>query len=340
MKMKRLLNGLLAGMLVLGLATPTLAASTRQVRDMNGTEVKIPRRVDRVADLWHANNQVVLLLGGQKKLVATTPLVKKQHWFTVVDPEIKNVTAPFAGNQIQVEELIKAKPDVVIASDPGQVKAAREAKLPVVNAMYTDFKGLKASVTLTADVLGGNAPRVAQQYNHDLSTNINLVKKNLRGVKSHPRVLHIVNSTDVLKVDGQKTIVDEWIKLAGGRNVITKTGNQLSVTPEEIVKANPEVIIVGNSTTTQALHALKQNKQLRNLTAVRENKVYGNPQGTFPWDRYSAEEALQVLWAAKKLHPAQMKDVDMISEVKSFYQKYYHYQLSTKQAQEILAGQN
>ena len=74
---------------------------------MTGEKVKIPKKINRVADLWHANNQVVLLLGGQSKLVATTPLVKKQHWFTVVDPKIAKVAAPLVGNQIQVEELVK-----------------------------------------------------------------------------------------------------------------------------------------------------------------------------------------------------------------------------------------
>lgn len=95
-------------------------------------------------------------------------------------------------------------------------------------------------------------------------------------------------------------------------------GNQISVTPEELIKANPDIIIVGSTSTAHARKALRANRQLNQLKAVRENKVYGNPQGTFPWDRYSAEEALQVLWAAKILHPQEMKNVNMVSEVQKF----------------------
>ena len=62
--------------------------------------------------------------------------------------------------------------------------------------------------------------------------------------------------------------------------------------------------------------------------------------GTFLWDRYSAEEALQVLWAAKILHPQEMKNVNMVSEVQKFYQKYYQYNLKAKQTKKILAGEN
>lgn len=342
--MKKLWKLLLALFLVFAgfsLQTESVNASqTRTVTDMQGHKVKIPRHVKRVADLWHANNQVVLLLGEQNKLVATTPLIKKQHWFVTIDPGIKRVTSPFSGNQIQTEELLKAKPDVVIASDPGQIKAAKQAKLPTVNAMYTNFSGLQRSVTLTAKILGGKAPKIAREYNKELNQNITLVQHQLKGVKNRPTVVHFVNSQDLTKVDGKKTIVDQWIRLAGGKNAISRNGNQITVTAESLIKANPDIIIVGSSTTEAAKRALKQDSKLKNLRAVKQGHVYGNPQGTFPWDRYSAEEALQVLWAAKKLHPHQMNNVNMTKETKDFYLKYYHYHLTSKQAHQILSGQN
>lgn len=328
------------GALILGitLMSAAHASQTHTVTDMSGQQVKIPRKVNRVADLWHANNEVVLLLGGQKKLVATTPMIKKNPWFKTVDPQITKVKAPFAGQEIQIEELLKTKPDVVIAADPAQIKTAQKAKLPVVNAMFQDFAGLRKSVKLTAQVLGRNATQVANQYLKTLDRNINLVKQNLNGVQSRPTVLHIVDPTDLTKVDGTKTIVDEWIKLAGGQNAIQKSGNMISVTSEELVKANPAVIIIGQTSTKQARRLLSQDDRFKNLKAVKDHRVYGNPQGAFPWDRYSGEEALQVLWAAKLLHPKQMQKVNMTQETQNFYQKYYHYQLTNQQAHAILAG--
>lgn len=336
---KRLILILMLSLCLLARPLDVLA-STKTVTDMTGQKVKIPEKVKRVADLWHANNQVVLLLGGQNKIVATTPLIKHQHWFVTVDPAIKKVTAPFAGNQIQVEELLKTKPDVVIAVDPAQIKAARQAKIPTVNAMYHDFAGLKKSVNLTAEVLGGKAPQVAKKYNQELTHNIDLVQHQLAGVKDKPTVVHFVNATDLTKVDGRQTIVDQWISIAGGKNAIHKKGNQITVTAEELIKENPDVIIVGSCSTTKARQALQKDKQLQNLSAVKQKKVYGNPQGTFPWDRYSAEEALQVLWAAKLFHPDQMKNVNIEQATKSFYKQYYHYQLNDQQVKQILNGDN
>ncbi|KGE75865.1 ABC transporter substrate-binding protein [Lactiplantibacillus paraplantarum] len=314
------------------------SATTRMVTDMADTKVNVPTKVTRVADLWHANNQVVLLLGGQKKLVATTQMIKQSPWFKTIDPGISKVTAPFAGDDLQTEELLKAKPDVVIAADAAQVKQARKAKIPTVNAMYQTFAGLRQSVNLTAQVLGGTAPKIAKAYQKTLTNNLNDVKTRLKGVTSKPKVLHFVNATNLNQVDGTGTIVNEWIKAAGGQNALTQKGNMISVTTETLAKSNPDVIIVGSATTAEARAALKKNAVLSKLTAVKKNRVYGNPQGTFPWDRYSAEEALQVLWAAKKLHPDQFQDLNMVAKTKAFYQQFYHYQLSTAQANRLLNG--
>ncbi|GAF35503.1 ABC transporter substrate-binding protein [Lentilactobacillus farraginis] len=313
---------------------------TRTVVDMTGKKVKIPQKVTRVADLWHANNQVVLLLGGQQKLVATTELIKAQPWFTKIDPEIKKAVSPFSGADIQSEALIKTKPDVVISADSGQLKIANNAKLPAVNAMYQDFSGLKRSIKLTATILGGEAPKIAKSYNKTLDHNLAVVKKQLTGQYQRPRILHIVNPTNLNQVDGRKTIVDQWIRAAGGTNALKQTGNMISVTTEQLIKADPTIIIVGNTSSANALKVLRRNPAFSQLTAVKRGRVYGNPQGTFPWDRYSAEEALQVLWAAKLFHPNRFKQLNLVTQTQAFYKRYYHYQLSIHDAKLILAGKN
>ena len=53
----------------------------------------------------------------------------------------------------------------------------------------------------------------------------------------------------------------------------------------------------------------------------KNNRIYANPTGTFPWDRYSAEEALQILWAAQLFHPEQFKDLNMVEKTQAFYKK-------------------
>ncbi|MCD2255658.1 ABC transporter substrate-binding protein [Agrilactobacillus fermenti] len=328
---------LLMGLVLGASGKQSVQAATHQVTDLTGAKVAVPTKVTRVADLWHANNQVVLLLGGPKKLVATTPMIQKMPWYQTVYPKINKVTAPYNGTDLQVEELLKQKPDIVLAADPGTVQKAKAAKLPVANIMFQDFAGLKQSVTVTGQILGGQAPKIAKTYLKDLNHNIHYVKDRVKGSKKI-KVLHVVAANNLLKVDGTHSMIDEWLKIAGGTNAIRKSGNMITTTPEEIAKSDPDVIIVGQTTSKQALAVFQKDPRFANLKAVRNKKVYGNPQGTFPWDRYSAEAALQVLWAGKLLHPQDFKTLNMRQETQKFYQKYYHYQLSKTQAEQILAG--
>ena len=76
------------------------------------------------------------------------------------------------------------------------------------------------------------------------------------------------------------------------------------------------------------------------LKAVQNKKVFGNPKGVFSWDRYGAEAALQILWAAKTIQPELFADVDLKAETKAFYKKFMNYDLSDAEFGYILNGLN
>ena len=124
---------------------------TKVIKDIDGKEVAVPTNPERIADLWHANNQVVLLLGGAPKLVSTTQNVKSLEWFKRVYPDIEKVKAPVKGTDVNMEELLATKPDVLLASSSEQVAKATEAGIPSVHVEFQNFTDLKRTVELTAE---------------------------------------------------------------------------------------------------------------------------------------------------------------------------------------------
>ena len=153
-------------------------------------------------------------------------------------------------------------------------------------------------------------------------------------------MLHITKGSDLLMIDGGKSMLGEWIKLAGGKSVLPDEANMVTVTVESIIQANPDVIIIGSSgnKAQSAIEKIKADLAWQSISAVKNNRIYANPTGTFPWDRYSAEEALQILWAAQLFHPEQFKDLNMVEKTQAFYKKYYGYALSKENAEQILKG--
>ncbi|WP_448906530.1 ABC transporter substrate-binding protein [Haemophilus parahaemolyticus] len=318
----------------------SFSAQGKMIEDVKGNQIEIPNHVERIADLWHANNQIVLLLGGADKLVSTTTVIQKNPWFSEVYPNIKKVPALTNGQTIQMEELLQRNPQVTLLSNDNMLTELKQAGLTGVKVSFQDFEGLKKTVRITAEVIGDNAPNVAKEYIKELENNISFVEARTKLIqeKDKPTVLHIADGKNLLKIDGGKSIIGDWINKAGGKNAFPEQANLVEISQEEVVKINPEIIIIGGSNAPEGVEKIKQDPSWQSVSAVKNGRVFVNPTGTFPWDRYSTEEALQILWAAKLFHPALFKDVDMVSKAKSFYKKYYQYNLSTENAQQMLKG--
>lgn len=314
--------------------------ATRTVTDIEGTEVTIPDKADRIADLWHANNQVVLMLGGADRLVATTKNVQGLAWFAKVYPRIMEVPAPVKGTDVNWEEVEKEKPQVVLASSKEQIEMACKRGMSAVRVNFSTYDGLKNTVRITGDVLGGDAPERAKQYLAYLDEKTKFVEDRTKGLSDaeRPVVLHIVGGDDLFKVDGTETIIDEWIRYSGGKNAITAKGPQIKTTIEEILKANPDIIIIGGAQAKNGIEKIQQDPQWASLKAVQNGRIYANPVGTFNWDRYSAEAALQVLWAAQTIQPTLFTDVDLVKETANFYKTFLRYDLSAEDAGRIIHG--
>jgi iron complex transport system substrate-binding protein len=312
------------------------------VTDASGRVVTLPAHVMRVADPWHANNAMVLMLGGADKLVATSQQAKRQPWLRRLYPRIERVPVAFnASGDVNLETLIGARPDVILMAYDGSLPrwfAALDAyHIPVVLMPNTSLDGLKETALLTGEVLGAGESARAHEYVRYFDANIarvlNVTGK--LGPGARPKVLH-TSSAGILTADGLHTVIDDWINIAGGINAATVSGNGRPVTMEQVAAWNPDVIIVGSAPNPQNRQAILDDPRWREINAVKNGKVFVNPSGAYLWDRHSAEAALQVLWAAKVLHPAEFADIDVRKETKLFYAKFFHYALSDKEVASIL----
>ena len=325
---------------------PAPEPTTQIITDHGGDQVEVPLKIEKICDLWHAHNQITLMLGAADRLKGTTAVFQARKWAQKVFPGIKDVTPLVVGTgagEVNYEEMMKIEPDVVFASAASVVDGCRQYGLAALNVSFQDYDGLRSNVAITGKVLGGEAEKRAAGWKEYLDKNIALVEERMKGIaeENRPRVLHIANASNLTRVDGRKCIVDEWIKLAGGQNALSQEGNLIDVTMEDIVAADPEVIILGagGPAGDAAVQALLDNPAWSGIKAIKNKAVYCNPSGVFAWDRYSGEEALQVIWAAKFFNPDKFTDIDMVKETQAFYKKFYGYDLSDADAKLMLNGE-
>jgi iron complex transport system substrate-binding protein len=334
-----------AAVSALASAQPTAAAeATRQITDAAGRQVTIPSTVTRVADPWPANNAMVLMLGGADKLVATSVQARSQPWLRKLYPRIDQVPAAFnAAGEVNIETLIGAQPDAILMAYDGALPkwfATIDAfHIPLVLMPNSSLDGLKTTARMTAEVLGEAESKVAEEYIRYFDDNIRRVTEVTSKLPSsaRPKVLHTA-SAGVLTVDGRQSVIDDWITVAGGVNAADVVGVGRPVTMEQIAAWNPDVIIVGTAPNQQSRQAILDDPRWRQIKAVRDGRVFVNPSGAYLWDRHSAEAALQVLWAAKLLHPAQFAALDVNKETRLFYARFFHHQLTDSELTSIMTA--
>ncbi len=198
------------------------AAEFRDVKDITGDIVKVPAKVEKIATLWYANNQIILMLGGADKIVATTDLIKNNKWFAHIYPRISSIPNGVSGKSLQVEELVKLSPDIVIAADKKNKEELTKNGFNVLYPSFTNHADMKKSVAIMADAIGGDAPKIAEKFNEYFDGNLKKVlsKTDKITASDRPKVLHITDGKNLFKVDGTNTIIDEWIRVAGSQNAV------------------------------------------------------------------------------------------------------------------------
>jgi iron complex transport system substrate-binding protein len=323
-----------------------------------GESVTVPNVINRIGEGWPAHVEVLRMFGVGDKVVALAmfldPSAPAQQWLFKIIPTLNKAQRTFSGAGFNSESLLQLKSDLLFlsnqSSSPALAAKTTELGIPTVELGFETYPELKQVVSTTADMLGPGAQAQAEACNAYLDATfarVTAVTSQIP-VSQQPSVLHI-NSLNPLTVDGGPSMIDSWITAAGGRDVAQfpgapGQGHGRQVTAEQIQAWNPDVIIVtaeatANAPAQQSLDSINANPALNTLAAVTNHRVYLNPTGAFDWDYYGIEEALQVQWAAKLLHPDEFADVNMVGVVKDFYSKFLHDELTDADAGRILADQ-
>lgn len=317
-------------------------ASTREIVDMDGNTITVPEKVSRVGCSIGAIGQMVLMLGSGDKIVAAVPALKTNTWFAKMFPQIKDVSTPF-NTTVNTEELIASKPDVIFAQT-GSVQAldsVKQAGIPIITVNISNPENLKKAIKIIGETLGSTEEEKATEFCNYYDSNIKRITDKTSSLVSDKKVKVFLAGADnsgslPLTTEGKGSIVTSWIEQAGGINVAAEAGVEglgKKVSIEDLINWNPDIII---TTSIDGKNAILKDDQWKNINAVKNNKVFVNPQGVYLWSVRSAEAALQPLWAAKVIHPDMFSDIDMNKEVKDFYSTFYNYSLTDDEINSIL----
>ncbi|MDD2852277.1 MAG: ABC transporter substrate-binding protein [Desulfuromonadaceae bacterium] len=319
-------------------------SQTRYVTDMAGRKVTVPRKISRIATIGAVPviNSYLIALGEGRKIVNGLPSFARTRWQrmqTAIAPHLAEqpvLQGQGQGRSVNAEVLLKLCPDIIITMDMDTLRILEKSRItiPVIYTEWRDIADVKASMSLLADVLDRTAK--SNEYLRYFETIMAGVRKTSRGLSksSMPKVLFFNPDT----LTQPPPIVDWWIHEAGGQSVTTglqKYGNA-KYSHEQILLWNPDIMIVY---APDKIARVYQDKRLSKVNAVVNKRVYCTPISTHSWGNRTIEQPLTVLWAAKHFHPDRFKEIDLVAETKTFYRRFFGYNLSDKEANEMINGE-
>ncbi len=323
---------------------------TRTVTNLDGSEITVPKEVNKVAALFGPSYEKVVLLGAEDKIVACGDFHKDGWpWSNHIYKRLNEVPeVPNAHTSLNIEEILKLNPDVVFYWDnPEEVKRLEEANIAAVPAVSLPggqkFEDCKNMLMVYAQVLGKDEEKVAAEYAEYFDEKVEMISSVTSTIPENERPKVYFSMQKLLWTAGKASDIPEVIDLAGG-NCVHKDlpgGGKNETNMEQLLKWNPDFIFVdhagssGNASAEEVIGATVDDQRFKQLTAVQKEQVKVCPTGVFFWDA-GQQKILLLMWMAKTLHPEKFEGLDMQQELKYFYKKFYDYELNDEQAQKIL----
>jgi len=204
------------------------------------TDSVAPAKTEKIVSLNGAVTEIIAALGHEKEIVGTD--------VTSTYPESLKTTAKDLGHvrSVSIEAIMALQPTVILATEkdlsPELLEKLKKSgvKAEVFNQEFTP-EGTKK---LIGDV--------AKALNHAdykaLEDKIDADLKNVKPIAKAPKVLFIyARGANMMMVSGTGTPVERLIKLAGGTNAVTDFEDFKPLTPEALIKGNPDVILLFDS---------------------------------------------------------------------------------------------
>ena len=318
------------------------SGATHVVDDELG-QITVPAESKRIATTAPAYTTAVLLLGGADKLVALEDNYGKNEWIKGKYPQLANLPVVFSGNEVNMEELTKQDPDLVIyASRYGEnnLKQLQDLGIATVSSPKgSDKQGnkidqLRARQVYLGEVIGGVQLDKAKKYSEEYLAIRSEIEAKTASIPEteRPTVVQLSGAGDSLQANNGSAIGQELITLAGGVNAgAGATGEskgpsgQTKIDPEQLLSWNPELLLVDS---TKIRDSIKSDPVFSGLKAVQNNNIIVIPNGAMAWAYNGPEEYLNMYFFAKAVHPELFKDVDMEARTKAFYKEYFGFDLT------------
>lgn len=250
--------------------TPVADPFPVELTDDAGRTLTVESEPERIVSLAPSNTEIVCALDACDLLVGVTD-------FDDFPPEVAEVDKVVTVAQVDVEAVVDAEPDLVLAAGneltPTTVIDQLAALgLPVLVLYPESLDEVMADIELVGRALGRTDE--AATLVEDMGARIAAVEDAVEGL-DHPRTFYEVSVFEgTIYTAGEGSFLASLIETAGG-DPITGDALSTSIAIEDLVAADPELILLGDATydPTVTPESVAARPGWESMTAVQAGEV-------------------------------------------------------------------
>lgn len=175
---------------------------------------------------------------------------------------------------INIEKLLELKADLVLLTVEGNTKSSydkiRSVNINVVVTNPRNIDGINKTIKLISKIFNveQKADSIIKNFEHRMSEALSLNQN-----KTKPTCMFLVASAPLM-LAGSNTFINDIIEKSGFTNIAANSKVPYpQFNREEILKLNPEFLIVPAEGETEIKDLIKTYPEWKNLKAIKENKI-------------------------------------------------------------------
>lgn len=332
-------------------------SETHVVVDHAGNQVEVPNKIERVVidQIPILSTYMAYFKGSAPHIVGYSGSFKE----TISETALKNIAPEllessdtvYAQSDLNIEEIIKLKPDVIFynANNKEHAQILASSGIPSIgfatvgaDSPADPIERYKQWLMLLEEVFGEKGKmdgfiEAGDKIVIDVKNRIENIPENKR-----PSSMILFKLIDgVPQVSGKGVFGDYWLQHLGVKNVAEEAKGFAQVSFEQIYKWNPQILFINGP------GLLKLNRQdvienkvegidFSTIQAVKDERVYNTTLGMWNWFTPNPDAPLVLAWLACNTYPEEFSDYPLETVIRDYYKNFYGYEITDEEMEGML----
>ena len=244
-----------------------------EIRDDLGETFSFSSAPMRVISLAPSNTEMLFALGVGNRIVGVTE-------YCNYPPEANSINKVAGFNTVNLEKVAQVRPELILAirgNDMESLRSLRQLGIPVFSFDIQNLDQVSSALRRLGALLG--VENRANTIADSLESRVRLVRREMKDIPNKPKVMWGFWG-DPIYTAGAKTMIDDVIETAGGKNMgrLAK-GAWPQISLETVVQWAPDVIITthvpgGVGHLLNEINRLRETDGWKLIPAVQSGRIY------------------------------------------------------------------